>query len=110
MFLINKSFNRIFYKTSDHCFQLKYKSSIQNIAFSSEKVVLSTTPIPDKLGRLVISDLLILFNYYLFDKSIEKRFPKFSLTNVNVFCKYSCFLFLTAAKHSKKVGSEAKFK
>ncbi len=35
-----------------------------------------------------ICDLLILFNIYLIDKSTKKTFPKFSLTNVNVFCIY----------------------
>ncbi len=51
--------------------------------------------------------MLILFNFYLIDKK-KKTFPKFSLTNVNVFCKYEQILFLTAATHSKKFGTEAK--
>ncbi len=66
---------------------------------------LSTAPIPEKSR---ICDLLILFNFYLIDESTKKRFPKFSLTNVNLFCKHEQILFLTAATHSKKVGTEAK--
>ncbi len=49
-----------------------------------------TTPIPEKLGHFVkcnkICDLFILFNFYLIDNSTKKGFPKFSMTNVNVFC------------------------
>ncbi len=52
-----------------------------------------------------ICDLFILFNFYSIDKSTKKRFPMFSLTNVNVFCK--CEKMLTAATHSIKVGTEA---
>uniref|UniRef100_A0A8C1LCE9 Rho guanine nucleotide exchange factor (GEF) 25b n=1 Tax=Cyprinus carpio TaxID=7962 RepID=A0A8C1LCE9_CYPCA len=33
--------------------------------------------------------------------NIKKRFPKFSLTKVNVFCKYKQILILMAATHSK---------
>ncbi len=76
---------------------------------------IKNVPIPGKLGHFVkcknksrICDLLILFNFYLIDKCTKKRFPKFSLTNVNVFCKYEQILFLTAATHSKKIGTEAK--
>ncbi len=44
---------------------------------------------------------------YLF-KSTKKRFPKVSLTNVNVFCKYEHILILMAATHSTKDRTEAK--
>ncbi len=53
-----------------------------------------------------ICDLFILFNFYLIDKNTNKRFPKFSLTNVNVFCKYEHILIFMAATDSKKVGTE----
>ncbi len=38
----------------------------------------------------------------------KKRFPKVSLTNVNVFCKYEHILILMAATHSTKDRTEAK--
>ncbi len=47
--------------------------------------VLCVILIPEKSR---ICDLFILFNFYLIDKRTKKRFPKFSLTNVNVFCEY----------------------
>jgi len=53
-----------------------------------------------------ICDLFILFNLLLADKSTKKRFPKFSLTNMIVFCKYEPILYLCIKTHPKKVGTE----
>ncbi len=47
-----------------------------------------------------ICDLFILLNFYVIDKSTKKIFPKFSPTNVNVFCKYEHILILMAATDS----------
>ncbi len=45
MFVRNILIFKIFFKTSNHCYQLKYRESSinNNIAFSSEKVVLSVS-------------------------------------------------------------------
>ncbi len=79
------------------CFPLVYNPNSREVGTFCKNAI-----------KLRICDLFILFKFYLIDKSTKKRFPKFSLANVNVFCKYEQILILMAATHSKKVGTEAK--
>ena len=68
-----------------------------------------TNPISIKVGTLAKNaiktankNVLNHFNFYITDKTTEKPFSEFPLTNLIVFCKYKKLQNVTPATHTKK--------